>query len=327
MQPISEKTLLVTGGAGFIGSSYVRMLLGGYLGEIPKRVYILDALTYAGSLENLSKYSIHDKLEFVKGDIRNADLVNELLSEVNLVAHFAAESHVDRSIENSSDFISTNVLGTHVLLEASVRNKIETFVHVSTDEVYGSIQEGFWDENRALQPNSPYAASKAASDLIARSFGKTHGLDVRISRCSNNYGPYQFPEKLIPLVVTNLILGKKIPVYGNGLNVREWINCDDHSRAIHRILLSGTSGNVYNIAGQDEISNLDLVNVILEIMGKDSRSINFVADRKGHDLRYALDDRKIRESLGFSPRIQFKDGLKDTIKWYSDNEHWWKARV
>ena len=327
MHPISEKTLLVTGGAGFIGSSYIRMLLGGQLGEIPKRIYILDALTYAGSLENLSMYLTHDKLEFVKGDIRNSDLVNDLLSEVNLVAHFAAESHVDRSIVSSSDFISTNVLGTHVLLEASVRNKIETFVHVSTDEVYGSIQEGFWDENQPLQPNSPYAASKAASDLIVRSFGKTHGLDVRISRCSNNYGSYQFPEKLIPLVITNLILGKAIPLYGNGLNVREWINCDDHSRAIHKILINGTPGNIYNIAGQDEVSNLELVKIILDIMGKDSRSINFVADRKGHDLRYALDDRKIRESLGYSPSVLLEDGLKDTIKWYSDNENWWKARV
>lgn len=327
MQSLSEKTLVVTGGAGFIGSSYVRMLLGGHLGEIPKRVYVLDSLTYAGSLENLSSSLDNKNFEFVNGDIRNPKLVNDLFSEIDLVVHFAAESHVDRSISDSSNFVSTNVLGTHVLLEASVRENIATFLHVSTDEVYGSIDEGSWDENQPLQPNSPYAASKAASDLIVRSFGKTHGLDVRISRCSNNYGPFQYPEKLIPLVITNLMSDKKIPVYGDGMNKREWIHCEDHSRAIHKILLGGTPQNVYNIAGQIEISNLSLVEMILGIMGKNAHKIEFVRDRKGHDFRYALDGGKLQDTLNFTPKIDFEIGLRETVNWYVDNQNWWKSRV
>lgn len=327
MESLSEKTVVVTGGAGFIGSSYVRMLLGGHLGEIPKRVYVLDSLTYAGSLENLSPYLDHTHFEFVKGDIRNTELVNELFSEIDLVVHFAAESHVDRSISDSTNFVSTNVLGTHVLLEASIRQNIATFLHVSTDEVYGSIDKGSWDESQPLQPNSPYAASKAASDLIVRSFGRTHDLDVRISRCSNNYGPFQYPEKLIPLVITNLISGKKIPIYGNGMNMREWINCDDHSRAIHKILLDGNPQNVYNVAGQIEISNLSLVKMILGLMGKNSDEIEFVADRKGHDFRYALDGRKLHQTLNFIPTIDFETGLRKTIDWYVNNQEWWKFRV
>ncbi len=327
MESLSEKTVVVTGGAGFIGSSYVRMLLGGHLGVIPKRVYVLDSLTYAGSLENLSPYLDHNCFEFVKGDIRNSELVNELFSEIDLVVHFAAESHVDRSISDSSSFVSTNVLGTHVLLEASIRQNITTFLHVSTDEVYGSIEKGSWDESQPLQPNSPYAASKAASDLIVRSFGRTHDLDVRISRCSNNYGPFQYPEKLIPLVITNLIRGKKIPIYGNGMNMREWINCDDHSRAIHKILLDGIRQNVYNVAGQIEISNLSLVKMILGLMGKNSDEIEFVADRKGHDFRYALDGRKLHQTLNFIPTIDFETGLRKTVDWYVNNQEWWKFRV
>jgi dTDP-glucose 4,6-dehydratase len=327
MQSLSEKTLVVSGGAGFIGSSYVRMLLEGHLGEIPKRVYVLDSLTYAGSLENLSSSLGHKNFEFVNGDIRNSKLVNELFSEIDLVVHFAAESHVDRSISDSSNFVSTNVLGTHVLLDASVRENISTFLHVSTDEVYGSIDEGFWDENQPLQPNSPYAASKAASDLIVRSFGKTHGLDVRISRCSNNYGPFQYPEKLIPLAITNLMRDKKIPVYGDGMNMREWIHCEDHSRAIHKILLSGSPQNVYNIAGQIEISNLSLVKMILGIMGENSDEIEFVRDRKGHDFRYALDGGKLQETLNFTPKIDFEIGLRETVDWYVNNQNWWKSRV
>lgn len=327
MQSISEKTFLVTGGAGFIGSSYVRLLLGGQLGEIPKRVYVLDSLTYAGSLENLSSVSKNNNFEFVKGDIRDSKLVNDLFSEIDLVVHFAAESHVDRSISDSSNFISTNVLGTHVLLDASVRQRIDTFLHVSTDEVYGSIDEGFWDENQPLQPNSPYAASKAASDLVVRSFGKTHELDFRISRCSNNYGPFQYPEKLIPLAITNLLSGKRIPVYGNGMNQREWIHCDDHSRAIHKILVDGTPQSVYNIAGNVEISNLSLIKMILDIMGKSEGEIEFVLDRKGHDFRYALDCTKIQETLQFIPSIDFELGLRDTIYWYVNKQDWWKSRV
>lgn len=327
MESLSEKTLLVTGGAGFIGSSYVRLLLGGQLGEIPKRVYVLDSLTYAGSLENLSSVLNNKNFEFVNGDIRDSKLVNDLFSEIDLVVHFAAESHVDRSISDSSNFVSTNVLGTHVLLDASLRENIVTFLHVSTDEVYGSIDEGFWDESQPLQPNSPYAASKAASDLIVRSFGKTHDLDVRISRCSNNYGPFQYPEKLIPLVITNLLSKKRIPIYGNGMNKREWIHCDDHSRAIHKILLGGTPQSVYNIAGPVEVSNLSLVKMILGIMGKSDDEIEFVVDRKGHDFRYALDDRKIRETLQFMPSIDFELGLRETVDWYVSNQDWWKSRV
>jgi dTDP-glucose 4,6-dehydratase len=287
----------------------------------------LDSLTYAGSLENLSSSLGHKNFEFVNGDIRNSKLVNELFSEIDLVVHFAAESHVDRSISDSSNFVSTNVLGTHVLLDASVRENISTFLHVSTDEVYGSIDEGFWDENQPLQPNSPYAASKAASDLIVRSFGKTHGLDVRISRCSNNYGPFQYPEKLIPLAITNLMRDKKIPVYGDGMNMREWIHCEDHSRAIHKILLSGSPQNVYNIAGQIEISNLSLVKMILGIMGENSDEIEFVRDRKGHDFRYALDGGKLQETLNFTPKIDFEIGLRETVDWYVNNQNWWKSRV
>jgi dTDP-glucose 4,6-dehydratase len=265
-----------------------------------------------------------DSFRFVQGDICNSKLLDEIVPGHDAILNFAAESHVDRSIADSSAFITTNVLGTQTLLEAAKKYSISTFIQISTDEVYGSIAEGSWTEEFPLQPNSPYSASKASSDLVARAFHKTYKMDVRITRCSNNYGPHQYPEKVIPLFVTNLIDNQKVPLYGNGLNVRDWLHVDDHCRGIHLVLTRGAAGETYNIGGGRELSNKELTHIILKEMDKDESQINFVEDRKGHDLRYSVDISKIKRELGYSPKISFEEGLKSTIDWYRSNENWWR---
>ena len=314
--------LLVTGGAGFIGSNYVKHILDGALGGID-RVTVLDKLTYAGTKTNLQNLPKND-FEFIEGDICDEAVTNELVRQNDAVVNFAAESHVDRSISGSRDFILTNVLGTHTLLEASRKKDGIIFVQVSTDEVYGSINSGSSVETDPLLPNSPYSASKASADLLSRAYFKTYDVDVRITRCSNNYGPNQFPEKLIPLFITNLFEGKKVPVYGDGSNVRDWLHVDDHCRGIHLVLKGGMAGNIYNIGGGTELSNIELTREILKITEKDESSLDFVADRLGHDFRYSVDHSKISRELGYVPSVSFKQGLLDTIDWYRKNESWWK---
>jgi dTDP-glucose 4,6-dehydratase len=317
--------LLVTGGAGFIGSNFVRKVISGaYPNSESHKVTVLDALTYAGSLSNLKPVKESKNLNFVHGNILDSNLVNDLMQDVDAVVHFAAESHVDRSIAGSQEFIMTNVVGTHTLLEAARTNKIEKFVHVSTDEVYGTISEGSWDENCPLLPNSPYSASKASSDLLVRSYSRTHKLNVNITRCSNNYGIYQFPEKVIPLFITNLMDGKKVPLYGEGLNVRDWLHVDDHCRGIYLVLEKGKSGEIYNIGGGTELTNKALTELLLEASGKDWSSVEKVEDRKGHDLRYSVDISKISKELGYFPEVDFKSGLAETIEWYKNNRQWWE---
>ena len=316
--------LLVTGAAGFIGSNFVRMIAKGELDGI-SYVSVLDKLTYAGVKDNLESSNRLPHYSFFEGDICDPILVTKLLEDVDAVINFAAESHVDRSIAGASDFVQTNIVGVQVLLDAikaSERNI--RFLQVSTDEVYGSIESGSWTEDWPLQPNSPYSASKASGELLARSYHRTHGMDVVITRCSNNYGTHHFPEKLIPLFITNLIEGKKVPVYGNGMNVRDWLHVDDQCRGIYAALMNGKSGEVYNIGGGRELTNNEITSLILEAMGADESSIEYVEDRKGHDLRYSVDWTKINRELGYEPKVKFEDGLRETIQWYRDNEAWWK---
>ena len=316
--------LLVTGAAGFIGSNFVRMIANGELQGISS-VIVLDKLTYAGLRENLDSVGHIYNYSFVEGDICDSNLVTSLLQAVDAIINFAAESHVDRSISGAADFVQTNIVGVQVLLDAikASGEKIR-FLQVSTDEVYGSIKSGSWTEEWPLQPNSPYSASKAGGELLARSYNRTHNLDVVITRCSNNYGTHQFPEKLIPLFITNLIEGKKVPVYGTGKNVRDWLHADDHCRGIYAVLMNGKSGEVYNIGGGRELTNNEVTSLILKAMDKDESSIEYVEDRKGHDLRYSVDWAKINRELEYEPKIKFEDGLKETIKWYHENEAWWK---
>jgi dTDP-glucose 4,6-dehydratase len=314
--------ILVTGGAGFIGSNYVNNLVS-YENNW-NEIIILDSLTYAGNLANLDQAFKDKRVKFIQGDIRNSQLVSEVMNNVNTVVHFAAESHVDRSIENPEDFVSTNVLGTFVLLHAAYEQKIEKFLHVSTDEVYGSISNGSWTEASLLDPNSPYSASKASSDLLALSYWRTYGMPVFVSRCSNNFGPFQFPEKFIPLSITNLIDGIGIPLYGNGLNSRDWLHVLDHCDALNCILEKGTPGEIYNIGGGTELNNLELAKFILSAFGKSDSDINFVPDRKGHDFRYSVNYEKIAVNCGYKPSRNFKESIKETIQWYSKNESWWR---
>ena len=314
--------VLVTGGAGFIGSNFVRRIVDGSLPGFDY-VTVLDKLTYAGTLTNLEMLP-QGSFEFVQGDICDSAVVNELAKRHDAIINFAAESHVDRSITGAKDFIETNVLGTQNLLDAALRNEVKVFLQVSTDEVYGTISDGSWHEEYPLLPNSPYSASKASADLVARSYHRTFGLDVRITRCSNNYGPHQFPEKVIPLFVTNLIDGKKVPLYGKGLNVRDWLHVDDHCRGIHAVLTKGRAGNIYNIGGGQELTNRELTDLILGKMGKDDSSIEYVSDRLGHDLRYSVDIGKISQELGYAPQVKFEDGIEETIEWYRQNEAWWR---
>ncbi|MGA1082420.1 MAG: dTDP-glucose 4,6-dehydratase [Candidatus Nanopelagicales bacterium] len=317
--------ILVTGGAGFIGSNFVRMALTDRLAvKDIEKLTVLDALTYAGDEENLTPVANDSRYAFVKGDIRDEELVDNLMKTHEVVVHFAAESHVDRSIEGGSEFVSTNVMGTQVLLDAARRNNVNRFVHISTDEVYGSIEEGAWPEDHPLLPNSPYSASKAGSDLLVRAYHRTHKLDTIITRCSNNYGHYQFPEKVIPLFVTNILEGKKVPLYGQGLNIRDWLHVDDHCRGIALALTKGRAGEIYNIGGGTELTNLELTYKILEVMGVGEEVIERVEDRKGHDLRYSVDISKISSELGYRPEVNFDEGLKATANWYKENQNWWK---
>jgi dTDP-glucose 4,6-dehydratase len=317
--------VLVTGGAGFIGSHYVRSLLSGGLGgPRPESVVVLDALTYAGNRANLDPVAADPRLEFVPGDITDADAVDGVMSRVDHVVHFAAESHVDRSIQGAASFVVTNVVGTQVLLDAALRHGVRRFIHVSTDEVYGSIPEGSWPETHPLEPNSPYSASKASSDLLARAYCRTHRLPVIITRCSNNYGPYQFPEKVVPLFVTNLLDGLAVPLYGEGRNVRDWLHVDDHCRGIHLVLAGGRPGEVYNIGGGTELTNRELTEKLLEAVGADWSSVRHVEDRKGHDLRYSVDITKIHDELGYEPRVPFERGLAETVAWYREHRAWWE---
>ncbi|MEU4767863.1 dTDP-glucose 4,6-dehydratase [Actinosynnema sp. NPDC023794] len=318
--------VLVTGGAGFIGSHYVReMVAGAYPAYADAEVVVLDKLTYAGNEANLAPVADSPRLTFVRGDICDRELVADLMSRTDVVVHFAAESHVDRSISGSADFVLTNVLGTQTLLQGALEAGVAKFVHVSTDEVYGTIEEGSWTEDHILEPNSPYSASKASSDLLARSFHRTHGLPVSITRCSNNYGPYQFPEKVIPLFVTNLVDGKKVPLYGDGLNVRDWLHVDDHCHGIQLVLEGGRAGEIYNIGGGTELTNRELTERLLEATGRDWDSfVEPVTDRKGHDRRYSVDITKISTELGYAPRVDFAEGLASTVQWYRDNRSWWE---
>jgi dTDP-glucose 4,6-dehydratase len=317
--------MLVTGGAGFIGSHYVRNVLGNCWGlDAPKSVVVLDKLTYAGTTTNLTEVLDDPRLRFVEGDILDRALVDDLMAEVDVVVHFAAESHVDRSIMGAADFVMTNVVGTQTLLDSALEHGISKFVHVSTDEVYGSIDEGSWDEEQPLEPNSPYSASKASSDLIARSYWRTHKLPVCVTRCSNNYGPHQFPEKVIPLFITNLLDGGTVPLYGEGANVRDWLHVDDHCRGIHLVLGGGRPGEVYNIGGGTEMPNKELTARLLAACGKDWESVEYVEDRKGHDLRYSVDISKISRELGYQPAVAFEQGLAATVTWYAENRPWWE---
>jgi len=315
--------ILVTGGAGFIGSNHVRLLLA----ETTDRVVNLDLLTYAGNLANLSGLSDDPRYRFIRGDIRDRQLVRSVLADekIDAVVHFAAESHVDRSVEGPEIFVLTNVLGTEVLLEEARAAGVKRFVMVSTDEVYGSLgNEGRFTEQTPLAPNSPYAASKASADLMCRSFFKTFGFPVMITRCSNNYGPYQFPEKLIPLMIANALENKPLPVYGDGSNVRDWLYVEDHCRAVDAVLREGVPGEVYNIGGGNEMRNLDLVEMLVDRLDLSRDLITFVADRPGHDLRYAIDAAKLKAELGWQPRVDFPTGLSRTVDWYLANRSWWE---
>ena len=315
---------LVTGGAGFIGSHYVRSLLSGALAEDVERVHVLDKLTYAGNLANLASIADDPRYSFVHGDICDGELLDEVIPGHDVIVNFAAETHVDRSIHGPQDFVLTNVVGAQNLLDACLRHDIGRVVHIGTDEVYGSIDVGSWTEDSPLLPNSPYAASKASAELLARAYHRTYGLPVSTTRCSNNYGPYQFPEKVIPLFVTNLIDGRPVPLYGDGLNVRDWLHVDDHCRGIQIVLERGEPGASYNIGGGEELSNRELTEVILRHMGRSwDDSVEYVEDRLGHDRRYSVDDSRLR-SLGYSPSRDFAQGIGDTIRWYRDNPDWWR---
>jgi dTDP-glucose 4,6-dehydratase len=317
--------ILVTGGAGFIGSHYVRQLLGGaYPAFADADVLVLDKLTYAGNEANLAPVADDPRLKFVRGDICDRELVSGLLPGVDVVVHFAAETHVDRSITGSDAFVVTNVVGTNVLLQAALDAGVGKFVHVSTDEVYGSIDTGSWPEEHALEPNSPYSAAKAGSDLLARAYHRTHGLPVCITRCSNNYGPYQFPEKVLPLFITNLMDGIPVPLYGDGLNVRDWLHVSDHCRGIQLVAESGRAGEIYNIGGGTELTNKELTERLLAELGLDWSMVRPVEDRKGHDRRYSVDHSKIVRELGYAPQVDFATGLRDVVRWYQENRDWWE---
>lgn len=312
--------ILVTGGAGFIGSNFVRYMLDKY----PDYEFInLDLLTYCGNLENLSGIEDNPNYTFIKGDICDKSLVHEIIAEVDYVINFAAETHVDRSIEDPEIFIKSNILGTQVLLDAARELGVEKFLQISTDEVYGSLGEsGYFREDTPLAANSPYSASKAGADLMVRAYHKTFDLPINITRCSNNYGPYQFPEKLIPLMISNALADEALPVYGDGLNVRDWLHVHDHCRAIDQVLHDGKNGEVYNIGGNNEKKNIDIVKLILKNLGKDESLIKYVKDRPGHDRRYAIDSTKIQTELGWKPKYTFETGIAETIEWYLDNRDW-----
>ncbi|MED2692017.1 dTDP-glucose 4,6-dehydratase [Bacillus toyonensis] len=316
--------VLVTGGAGFIGSNFVRYMVKKY----PKyNIVNLDALTYAGNLENLKDIEELSNYKFIKGDIADRQFINQLFKEENFdyVLNFAAESHVDRSITNPDIFIQTNIQGTQVLLDAAKNAEVKKYLQVSTDEVYGTLGEtGYFTEETPLASNSPYSSSKAGADLLVRAYHETFGLPVNITRCSNNYGPFHFPEKLIPLMIINALNDKQLPVYGDGLNVRDWLHVEDHCQAIDLVLHKGRNGEVYNVGGNNERTNIEIVKTILKALDKPESLIKYVTDRPGHDRRYAIDATKLREELGWSPKYNFDTGIEQTIKWYLENQDWWK---
>lgn len=316
------KNILVTGGAGFIGSNFIKYMLNKYENY---RIINLDALTYAGNLENLKEIEKNPKYTFIKGSITDRILVDSIVTDgVTHIINFAAESHVDRSIENPGIFIETNIMGTQILLDAAKKYKAEKYMQVSTDEVYGSLGEtGLFTEETPLAPNSPYSASKTGADLLVRAYNETFGLPVNITRCSNNYGPYQFPEKLIPLMIANAYENKELPVYGDGKNVRDWLYVEDHCSAIDLVLHNGKPGEVYNIGGNNEKQNIEIVKLVLNYLGKPESLIKYVKDRPGHDRRYAIDSTKIQNELGWKPKYNFEKGMEDTVKWYLNNKDWW----
>ena len=319
--------VLVTGGAGFIGSNFIHFLLGLEGPSHDYEILNLDKLTYAGNLENVADLPSNRRYQFVQGDICDGQLVETLLERgVDAIVNFAAESHVDRSLYEPDLFIKTNVVGVQVLLHAALRHKIKRFIQVSTDEVYGSLSPGVpgFSEDTPLAPNSPYSASKAAADLLARSYFHTYGLPAIITRCSNNYGPYQFPEKLIPLLITNAMEDKPLPIYGDGLNIRDWIHVEDHCRALRAILEKGREGEIYNIGGDGERTNLEITERVLAILGKPKSLIRFVTDRPGHDRRYAIDFSKLKRDLGWLPAYHLEEGLEQTVRWYLEHEEWWR---
>jgi len=321
------KNILLTGGAGFIGSNFINYILDEHSDY---NIINLDKLTYAGNLENLVTSKGKKNYRFVKGDITNTELVNSLFQkyDINYVINFAAESHVDRSILCSEIFFRSNVLGTNVLLEAARKFNIKKFLQISTDEVYGSLgKEGLFTEDTPLHPNSPYSASKASADLMAMAFYHTYGLPVVITRCSNNYGPFQFPEKLIPLIIINSLNGKKLPVYGDGMNIRDWIYVTDHNKAIELVFEKGRIGEVYNIGASTEMPNIKIIKLILNKLGKSEEMIEYVKDRPGHDRRYAIDSSKIKNELGWEPRFSFEEAISKTIEWYIDNKNWWSRII
>ncbi|MEI6153324.1 MAG: dTDP-glucose 4,6-dehydratase [Deltaproteobacteria bacterium] len=315
--------ILVTGGCGFIGSNFVRHILSKY----PYSIINLDKLTYAGNLENLKDIENDRRYSFVKGDIIDRHLLENIFdtSRIDAVINFAAESHVDRSIMNPDEFIQTNINGTFNLLEIAKKRGIKRFVQISTDEVYGSLgKEGKFTEYTPISPNSPYSASKASADMLAMAYFKTFGMPVVITRCSNNYGPYQFPEKLIPLIITNALADIALPVYGDGMNIRDWIHVLDHCEAIDTVFHKGVEGEVYNIGGENERANIEIVKLILDILGKPHSLIQYVTDRLGHDRRYAIDSTKVKNELGYKTVFDFGKGMEDTVKWYIDNKEWWQ---
>ncbi len=319
--------VLITGGAGFIGSRFTELLLQQEIPNNYSTITVVDKLTYSGNLSNLDSVISHPQLYFHQADICNLSEMDAVIRDrkIDLIANFAAESHVDRSIESSYEFLKTNVMGTQNLLDLARKYKVKRYLQISTDEVYGSIPEGSWEEDEPLQPNSPYSASKAGADLLVLAYGKTHDMNIGITRCCNNYGLRQYPEKIIPLFVSNLIDGKKVPIYGDGNQVREWIHVDDHCRAINAVLQSGRPGEIYNLAGTDELKNIDLARQIIRYFGKtEEEAFAFVEDRKGHDIRYSLTGNKSRTQLGIEPRINLAQGLKETIDWYVHNETWWR---
>ncbi|MDQ0339458.1 dTDP-glucose 4,6-dehydratase [Caldalkalibacillus uzonensis] len=316
--------ILVTGGAGFIGSNFVRYMLDKYKDYT---IVNVDLLTYAGNLENLKDVENNPNYHFVKGDICNKELLSYLVKQfdIDVIVNFAAESHVDRSITQPHIFVKTNVFGTQTLLEVAHEQRVEKFVQISTDEVYGTLGEhGYFTETTPLAPNSPYSASKAAADLIVRSYFETFKLDVNITRCSNNYGPFQFPEKLIPLMISNALENQKLPVYGDGKNIRDWLHVNDHCSAVDLVIHYGQPGEIYNIGGHNERENIEVVELILEKLNKPKALIQFVTDRPGHDRRYAIDPAKIKEQLGWEPKYSFEKGIEETIQWYVDNKDWWR---
>ena len=316
--------IFVTGAAGFIGSHYVRTLLGGGYGDVGlESVTVFDKLTYAGNLANLAPIADDPRYSFVEGDICDAELLAQVLPGHDVVVNFAAETHVDRSITGAADFVVTNVLGAQTLFEACLQAGVGRVVHIGTDEVYGSILEGSWTEDWPLQPNSPYSAAKASAELLARAYFVTYGLNISTTRCSNNYGPYQFPEKVIPLFVTNLIDGQQVPLYGEGLNVRDWLHVDDHCRGIQLVVTRGAAGESYNIGGGEELTNVALTGKLLEAMGVGWDMVKRVEDRKGHDLRYSVDHSKLA-ALGYAPQHTFEQGLAETVAWFRANEDWWR---